>query len=362
MRPVDVVVVGGGVAGCAAAIAIARTGRSVVVLERTGYEQTRIGETLLPRARVPLEQLGVWQQFERDGHLPASGSLAAWGSEELQENQFLFSPYGNGWHLDRRRFELHFAQWAEEAGAQVLRKARVRNICSSIDSGWRLEVDRPGGKESIDCALLIDASGRASFVGRHVGAERSEYDTLIGVYAFFRAPTDQNDTRTMVEAARDGWWYSSYLPQAGLIAAFMIDAHSLPRGSRAWHAYWRNQLDATTYTRSRVDEAELVGTIHTIRANSYQMSRVVGENWLAIGDAAMAFDPLSSQGLYHALNSAIEASSAVQQYFAGDRTGFGHYASRQQQRFTRFLEMRSAYYGREMRWRDSAFWQQRAGP
>src|SRR6187401_1604518 len=103
MRPVDVVVVGGGVAGCAAAIAIARTGRSVVVFERTGYEQTRIGETLLPRARGPLAQLGVWQQFERDGHLPASGSLAAWGSEELQENQFLFSPYGNGWHLDRRR-------------------------------------------------------------------------------------------------------------------------------------------------------------------------------------------------------------------------------------------------------------------
>jgi flavin-dependent dehydrogenase len=257
---------------------------------------------------------------------------------------------------------LHFAQWAEEAGAQVLRKVRVRHICSSTDAGWRLEVDRPTGKESIDCALLIDASGRASFVGRHVGAERSEYDALIGVYAFFRAPTDQNDTRTMVEAARDGWWYSSYLPEAGLIAAFMIDAHSLPRGSRAWHAYWRHQLDATTYTRSRVDEAELVGKIHTIRANSYQMSRVAGENWLAIGDAAMAFDPQSSQGLYRALNSAIEASSVVQQYFAGDRTGFGHYESRQQQRFTRFLDMRSAYYGREMRWRDSAFWQQRAGP
>jgi len=113
------------------------------------------------------------------------------------------------------------------------------------------------------------------------------------------------------------------------------------------------------YTRRRVDAARPVGMIHTTRANSYQMSAISGENWVAVGDAAMAFDPLSSQGLYNALRSAIEASRAVQQHFAGDRAALLDYAAREQQRFPRFLDMRSAYYGREMRWRDSAFWRTR---
>lgn len=357
----EIGIVGGGVAGCAAAIALARSGRSVVVFERTEYEHTRIGETLPPRARLLLEQLGVWQDFRRDGHSPSSGSLAAWGSEELHENQFLFNPYGSGWHLDRRKFESRFAQWAEEAGARVLRNVRVKDIRSLDGRGWCVDVECAIKRESIDCDVVVDASGRASFVARRLGAERIDYDELVAVYAFLRAPTDSNDTRTLVEATRDGWWYSSYLPNAGLVAAFMSDANSLPGGARLLQVFWQQQLEATTYTRGRADSACRVGKVHTIRANSYRMSAPIGENWLAIGDAAMAFDPLSSQGLYNALKSAIEASRDLQQHFSGDRTGLSNYSTWVQQRFRRFLEMRSAYYSRETRWRDSAFWRRRVG-
>ena len=163
----------------------------------------------------------------------------------------------------------------------------------------------------------------------------------------------------MVEAAPDGWWYSAYLPNAALVVAFMSDADLLPRGARAVHACWRQQLDATTYTRGRVGGARLEGDVHTTRADSYRMSALIGENWLAVGDAAMAFDPLSSHGLYNAMKSAIEAARALQRHFAGDGAGLSDYAGWAQRRFTRFVEMRAAYYGRETRWPDSSFWQRR---
>jgi 2-polyprenyl-6-methoxyphenol hydroxylase-like FAD-dependent oxidoreductase len=359
MRRIDIGIVGGGASGCAAAVALARAGCSVAVFERSGYENTRIGETLPPRARVLLEELGVWNEFRGDGHLPAAGSLAAWGSDDLHETQFLFNPYGSGWHLDRRKFESRFAEWAEDAGATVLRNVRVTNIRSLAKSGWRVDAARTHGKESVDCAVVMDASGRASFVGRRLGADRVHYDGLVAVYAFFRTPTDLNDTRTMVEATRNGWWYSSYLPQSRLIAAFMTDANLLPRGAHALHASWWQALEATIYTRGRVDGARRIGQVETIRANTYQMSAIFGENWLSVGDAAMAFDPLSSQGLHNAVRSAVEASRAVQRHLTGDPTGLRDYATREQERFLRFLTTRFAYYRREMRWWNSAFWQPR---
>ncbi len=79
----DVVVIGGGPAGAATAIALARTRRSIVVIEKSRYEQPRIGETLPPAARPLLVELTVWESFLGAGHLSSPGVLSAWGDEEL---------------------------------------------------------------------------------------------------------------------------------------------------------------------------------------------------------------------------------------------------------------------------------------
>ena len=78
---VDVVIVGGGPAGTATAIALAHAGRSVAVLERSHYGTTRIGETLPPGTRVLFQQLGVWERFVAAAHAPSPGTLAVWGDE-----------------------------------------------------------------------------------------------------------------------------------------------------------------------------------------------------------------------------------------------------------------------------------------
>src|SRR5215510_16073874 len=88
----DVIILGGGPAGAAAAITLARAGHSVVVIEKSQYEQARIGETLPPAARLSLAGLAVWEPFLAAGHLPSPAVQSVWGEEELYEQHFIFNP------------------------------------------------------------------------------------------------------------------------------------------------------------------------------------------------------------------------------------------------------------------------------
>jgi len=102
----DVVVLGGGPAGCAAAIALRQHEVDrVLVVEAGHYEAERIGEGIPPDTRTLLQRLGVWNEFLKEGHDACLGSCSSWGTAELGFNDFLFNPLGNGWHLERKRFD-----------------------------------------------------------------------------------------------------------------------------------------------------------------------------------------------------------------------------------------------------------------
>jgi 2-polyprenyl-6-methoxyphenol hydroxylase-like FAD-dependent oxidoreductase len=71
METFSVLVAGGGPAGCATAIDLAAKGLKVLLVERSRYERWRVGETLPPSVCVTLTQLGVWERFCQNGHLPS---------------------------------------------------------------------------------------------------------------------------------------------------------------------------------------------------------------------------------------------------------------------------------------------------
>lgn len=94
-------------------------------------------------------------------------------------------------------------------------------------------------------------------------------------------------------------------------------------------------------------------------ARTWRRKRVTGPGWIASGDAAAAWDPLSGAGIIRALSSGIEAAQAVLSHLDGDPSAFERYQQICGQRFERYLADRAAYYRAEVRWPDLAFWRYR---
>jgi 2-polyprenyl-6-methoxyphenol hydroxylase-like FAD-dependent oxidoreductase len=364
----DVAIVGGGPAGATAALVLALASRRVLLLDKSKASDFKIGEGLPPAAMPLLRDLGLWERFVAEEHLPSYGNLSAWGSPFLQSTDFIFDPNGHGWHLDRARFDAFLRDQAREAGAYV--RDATSLLGHEWDPGvglWRLSLPGAGGKSQMRCRLLIDASGRRCVVARRQGVRRLADDALTAVYAVFQQAGDARnpaqDSRTLLEAAPDGWWYTARLPSDRRVAVYHSDADLLPTSTLLTPGGFMALLDRTAHVRDC-----LTAHGYTMQAppkatptQSARLERFSGEGWLAVGDAALSFDPLSSQGIMTALFAGMAAGYGVHAHLSGDPQALDLYSARLRTIYEAYLNNRLLYYRYEGRWRDRPFWRRRLG-
>ncbi len=361
-----IVVIGGGPAGSTAALSLARFQFSVVIIEHSNDSGWKVGESLHPATKVILQRLGIWEQFTADGHLPSYGNRSAWGTPEIVEHDFIFNPHGTGWHLDRRRFDTMLANAAVEAGAIRLCRTKVENWQRTHQGNWQVDVVSAGQKFQLQADWIIDASGRASYFAQRQEAKRQVYDRLVGVVAFLSADTTDkdrvdHDSFSFIEAVPEGWWYSALLPDGKLVVVYMSDGDLISTRHLRTAENWKALLRQAHHTCHRVNfhQYRLVSVLQIVSANSSRLNVMAGPSWLAAGDAATAYDPLSSQGITAALVTGFDAATAIQAFLRGEQAAFEQYTHRIEQMYTDYLLNRTAYYTMEQRWPTSPFWQRR---
>lgn len=386
----DVAVIGGGPAGAVTALLLARAGRRVLVLERSpsfsdqehGF---RGGDSLPPQANPLLRRLGLEGLVRRGPHLPCHGNRSAWGGRELVDTDFLYSPHGHGWHLDRGAFDGDLLAAAEEAGAEVCRPAALGRLerlqglgrspgrpsgqnrepgtSSSADpqrETWHLAWRLPGGGHgSAKARFLVDASGQSRVLPRRLGIPVQRFDHLVAAVATFGAAeaSETQDARSIVEAAEDGWWYRGLLPGGKIAVMAFADAGSEQLRRLRPAPEFLRALGATRFVGA-FDASRMVGSPIVRSAASARPSKAVGEGWLAVGDAAGSFDPLSSQGMMSALAGAEQAARAMLAAGTGALSRYQRYLDGA---YADYLEHRRRFYALEQRWPGEAFWARRQG-
>lgn len=363
----DAAVIGGGPAGAATARWLALRGHSVVLFERTKYVTPRIGESLPPQIQAPLRELGVWQQFKALGPLPSWGTRSVWGNAEPQSHTHLHSPYGCGWHIDRRAFDRLLADAAVAAGARLVEGVAVRDATYEADR-WIMRPATFEGARSIMCArVIVDATGRSAQVARRLGARRLPFDRLVGVAVPMAGTNVAERGFLFVETMPEGWWYSAPLPDSdgvsnAMIAMLMTDADICARLALTTTPNWSTALRATSETSRRIAPGTTMSRPRVHCAQSHRLSRAAGEgSWLAVGDAALAVDPVSGSGVLRALGTARSAAKAVCKLLLRpdlQRDTLDAYEDELDEECTKFLFERAQYYGLESRF-DAPFWQRR---
>ncbi|MFG2291118.1 NAD(P)/FAD-dependent oxidoreductase [Streptomyces sp. NPDC048595] len=358
----DVVVAGGGPAGCAAALALVRAGRTVLLAD-SGTGPPKTGEALVSVGRLVLADLGVEQPVLGRGHLPCHGNLSAWGSSELQAVDALHDPYGHGWHLDRPLFDRRLRAAARRAGAEVTEHTAVRRTSRQPDGTWRLALcDRTGGsgERTVRCRWILDATGRGAAIAVRSGARRRRGDRLTALHLTLDpAPRTALDGRSLVESDQDGWWYTALLPSRRRLVAYFTDP-DLP-GAAGGAERFRDRLLATRHIsqRARPHGLRPLRPPRRAPAHSAHLDRVHGDGWTAAGDAAVAFDPLSSQGILTALYTGLSAGEAVDARLRGDRSALDDYAAKVTTARTAYQRGHRAAHAQETRWSERPFWARR---
>ena len=232
------------------------------------------------------------------------------------------------------------------------------SACSATKSGneWELTL---GNGETVRADYVIDCSGRSAAFARNF-SDRQRDRKLISVYAFLDQTDEEVEpTRAvLIEARENGWWYSSLTPNRKLVVCFFTDKACLPKGIRHDTQAWQRLAQSSEYTWKRIETAgyAIKEPPQITDASSRFLSLYATRHWAAAGDAAAAFDPLSSHGITTALWSGRKAGLAAVGALNNDPHPVEQYNTAFSEGLDHYRRELATFYLQERRFPDSTFW------
>jgi flavin-dependent dehydrogenase len=356
----DVAVLGGGPAGSALAILMARQGARVAVVEKSDFATFRPGEHLPPDATGALAALGCGAKLFASVLIKSPGILSDWGTDIPLYKPYAGGEEGLGLNLDRVAFDRALFALAGECGVTLVERA---SLVAAVREGarWAVNLETPAGPLGLTAALVVDATGRSAAFARRQDAKPQAHGDLTAVAALVPHHAGMpEDRRLLVAASELGWWSATPTPSGDIVATFY--SRNRLRDGLSAARWWARGFQSAPIVRQRLGGAATPERCSTFAAFPRMVRPMYGLGWVAIGDAATCHDPLSGHGVLYAFESAFRAAEMV----AADPTiaRFGRiYEEAMADRFARHLALREAAYAHAAdRFPAAPFWRDPCGP
>ena len=345
----DVVILGGAFAGASAALLLRRECPQlrVLVIERSPAFDEKVGEATTEMSGMFLtRRLAQWHHLEAE-QLPKEGLRYWWSNErvtchaEASETGGFIRSTVPSFQLRRDALDEHLLASAVAEGAELLRPVRARDV-ELGEFDHRVTIEREGRFETLSCRWLLDASGRATVVGKKLGLiERNEEHPTAAIWCRWRGVRHVDDVAArgprefagrQVSSRRLatnhymglGYWVW-FIPlgngETSIGVVFdkrLVKLHEAPDKERAFLEHLQSIPPARELLAGAEPRRE---DLRFYSHLPYVTRRYMGPGWALIGDAAAFLDPYYSPGLDHASFTVESAVELIKADAAGEEVG-----------------------------------------
>jgi flavin-dependent dehydrogenase len=351
----QVLIVGGGPAGIATAITLHAKGIHCCVVEAHKTPIRKSGEAIPPNAKPLLKQLGILSLVEANEHKVYYGNKSCWGSDQLEQKEFISDRLGHGFLLDRLHFETQLQNLYENTNASFYSGFKLKKVVSGVNEVITT-IENDSETITLKSNFIIDATGRKASVSRHLGVQKENLDSQFAI-TFNVKLSIGIPNEIIVEATENGWWYVAPYTKNEITMMFFTLKEIIPAKENL-HLFLQQELQNTVHL-SKIFQNIKIDTIKIMPAGTSCLKIPYGKNWLAVGDAAYSFDPISSYGITSALASGFYGGHAVADFLNGKQEALEVYRYVMENAFQAYLHKLIAHYDLEKRWEQSHYWSNR---
>ncbi len=319
----DVLIIGAGPSGSAAASILAEKGHRVLVLERDSFPRYRIGESLLPFTYEPLKRLGLIDQMRKSAFVKKYSVQFISPRGRASQPFYFYDRYDRDtvaqtWQIRRSEFDVMVKAKAEANGARVIHQVTVKELIREDDRVVGVRAAGPDGEvKEYRAKITLDCSGKESFAAvRSHWRKKDPNLNKVAVWTYYKgAKRDEGidaGATTVAMIPEKGWFW--YIPQHDDMVSVGVVAEGkyISRGRvKDPRAIFEREIESNPWIKEHLAAGEQVGEHYITSEYSYHSEFCGEEGLLLVGDAFCFLDPVFSSGLLIALKSGVMAADEV---------------------------------------------------